>query len=164
MPRILWVYSIEEFKTEEQRLRHRKGKCSHSSNQLHRICKRGTSWAEQPSSLSSCLDRSYVIQLAICLFEIHVFEMDALVIKGSSRVWLCNPTDYNLPVSSVHGLFQARILEWVSISFSRGSSWPRDQTCISCIVGIFFTTEPPGKPNRCSKNAKFGPEQFLKTL
>ena len=42
--------------------------------------------------------------------------------------------------------FQARVLEWVAISFSRGSSWPRDQTCISCTGGRFFTTEPPGKP------------------
>ena len=40
--------------------------------------------------------------------------------------------DCSLPGSSVHGIFQARILEWVAISFSRGSSWPRDQTCISC--------------------------------
>ena len=77
---------IEEFKTEEQKLRCRKGKCSHSSNQLYRICKRGTSWVLLPSSLSSCLDRSYVIQLVICLFEMHVFEMDALVVKGSSHV------------------------------------------------------------------------------
>ena len=47
--------------------------------------------------------------------------------------------------SSVHGTSQARILEGVAISFSRGSSWPRDRTCISYITGGFFTTEPPGK-------------------
>ena len=46
---------------------------------------------------------------------------------------LCNPMDYSLPGSSVHGIFQARILKWVAISFSRGSSWPRDQTCVSCV-------------------------------
>ena len=39
---------------------------------------------------------------------------------------------YSPPGSSVHGMFQARILEWVAVSFSRGSSWPRDWTCISC--------------------------------
>ena len=50
------------------------------------------------------------------------------------------------PGSSVHGIFQARTLEWVAISFSRGSSWPRDWTHVSCIAGGFFTTEPPGKP------------------
>ena len=55
--------------------------------------------------------------------------------------------DYSLPESSVHGIFQARILGWVAISFTRGSSWPRDRTwvsCISCIAGRFFTTEPSG--------------------
>ena len=46
----------------------------------------------------------------------------------------------SLPGSSVHGISQARILEWIAISFSRGSSWPRDQTCISYIAGRFFTT------------------------
>ena len=45
---------------------------------------------------------------------------------------LCNPMDYGLPGSSVHGIFQARILEWVPFSPSRGSSQPRDQTHISC--------------------------------
>ena len=43
-----------------------------------------------------------------------------------------------LPGSSVHGILQARILEWVAIPFSRGSSWPRDQTQVPCMEGIFF--------------------------
>ena len=50
---------------------------------------------------------------------------------------LCDPLDCSLPGSSVHGILQARILEWVAISFSRGSSGPRDGTWISCIVGRF---------------------------
>ena len=50
-----------------------------------------------------------------------------------SCLTLCNPMDWGPPGSSVHGISQARILEWVAISFSRGSSWPRDQTCVSCI-------------------------------
>ena len=45
----------------------------------------------------------------------------------------CEPMDCSLPGSSVHGILQARILEWVAISFSRGSSWPGDWTCISRI-------------------------------
>ena len=45
---------------------------------------------------------------------------------------LCNPTDCSPPGSSVHGILQARILEWVAISSSRGSSQPRDQTRVSC--------------------------------
>ena len=58
----------------------------------------------------------------------------------------CDPVDCRLPGSSVHGIFQARILKWVAISFSRGSSQPRDWTHISHTAGRFFTTEPPGKP------------------
>ena len=46
---------------------------------------------------------------------------------------LCDPMVCSLPGSSVHGTFQASILEWVTISFSRGSSWPRDWTHIFCI-------------------------------
>ena len=46
---------------------------------------------------------------------------------------LCNPVNYNPPGSSVHGISQARILEWYAISFCRGSSQPRDWTYISCI-------------------------------
>ena len=65
---------------------------------------------------------------------------------------LHDPMDCSSPGSSVYGIFQARILEWAAISYSRGSSQPRDQTCISCISCIstlavrFFTTVPPGKP------------------
>ena len=54
--------------------------------------------------------------------------------------------DCSPPCSCVHGILQARKLEWVAISFSRGSSPPRDQTHISCLAGGVFTTEPPGKP------------------
>ena len=57
----------------------------------------------------------------------------------------CYPIDYSPPGSSVHGISQAGILEWVAISFSRRSSWPRDQTCVSCLAGGFFNTEPSGK-------------------
>ena len=56
--------------------------------------------------------------------------------------------DCSLPGSSVHGILQARILEWIAISFSRGSSWPRDQTQISCIAGRFFAIWAIGKSMR----------------
>ena len=46
---------------------------------------------------------------------------------------LCDPMDCTLPGSSVHGIFQTRILEWVAISFSRGSSWPKVISSISCV-------------------------------
>ena len=52
----------------------------------------------------------------------------------------------------VHGTFQARILEWVAISSSRGSSQPRDQTHASVSAGGFFTTEPLGNPIQTHRN------------
>ena len=52
---------------------------------------------------------------------------------------LCDRKDWNPPGSSVHGILQARILEWVVIPFSRGSSWPKDLTQVSHIVGRFFS-------------------------
>ena len=55
------------------------------------------------------------------------------------KLFFCDPIDCNLPGSSVHGIFQARILEWLAISFSRGSSRPRDQTQVSCIAVRLFT-------------------------
>ena len=51
---------------------------------------------------------------------------------------LCDPMDWSLPGSSIHGIFRARVLEWVAISFSRGSSRPRDPTQVSHIVGSRF--------------------------
>ena len=63
-----------------------------------------------------------------------------------SYLTLCNPADCSPPGSSVHGISQARILEWVATSSSRGSSRPRDWTQVSSIAGRLFTTEPQGKP------------------
>ena len=51
----------------------------------------------------------------------------------------------NPPGSSVHGILQSGILEWVAISFSRGSSWAKDQTWVSCIENRLLTSEPPRK-------------------
>ena len=52
---------------------------------------------------------------------------------------LCDPVGYNLPGSSIHGILQVRVLEWVAISFSRESSRPKDRTRVSCIAGRHFT-------------------------
>ena len=59
-----------------------------------------------------------------------------------SRPTLFNFMDYSLPSSSVYGILQARILEWVAIPFSRGSSQPKDQNRVSYIAGRLFTPEP----------------------
>ena len=65
-----------------------------------------------------------------------------------SGLTLCDPMDCSLEGSFVPGVLQARTLEWVSMPFSRGASWPRDWNHISCgswTAGRFFTTEPLGK-------------------
>ena len=67
-------------------------------------------------------------------------ELKSLLIKVKvkSRPTLCDPLDCSLPDFSVHGILQARILEWVAISLSRGSSRPRDRTQVSRIGGRHF--------------------------
>ena len=65
-----------------------------------------------------------------------------------SYLTLCNPMDCSPPASSVHEIFQARILAWVAISFSRGFSWPRDQTHVLCLLhwqAGSLPVVPPGK-------------------
>ena len=72
------------------------------------------------------------------------------VLVAQSCLTLCDPIDCSPPGSSVHGILQPRILEWVTISFSWGSSWPRDWTQVSCIVSLQANSslsEPSGKPN-----------------
>ena len=67
----------------------------------------------------------------------------SVCMHAQSCLILCNPMDCSTQVFSVHGIFQARILEWIAISFSRKSSQPRDQTCISymsVLAGKFFTS------------------------
>ena len=58
---------------------------------------------------------------------------------AQSCLTLCDPMECSLPGSSVHGIFQEIVLEWIAISFSRGSSRPRDQTPVSHIVDRCFT-------------------------
>ena len=73
-----------------------------------------------------------------------------LLLSHFSHVWLFyDPMECSPPGSSVHGISPERILEWVAMPSSRGSSQPRDWTHISCvsfIAGGFFTTGPLGKP------------------
>ena len=102
-------------------------------------------WTDFHSSRILC----YEISKGGCLFEIgskqilwskfcHVLtEICILYMFGvQSCPVLCDPMDCSPPGSSVHGIFQAEILEWISISFSKGSSQPRNQTQVSSIAGI----------------------------
>ena len=64
---------------------------------------------------------------------------------GQSSLTLWDSMNSSLPGSSVHGIFQARLLEWVATSYSRGYSKPKDWTLVSCVADEFFTAEPLGK-------------------
>ena len=67
---------------------------------------------------------------------------------------LCDPVDCSPLGSSVRGILKVRILEWVAIYFSRGSSQPRDRTQVSYLASGFFTAEPPGKHWKSFENNK----------
>ena len=92
--------------------------------------------------LGGCCFSSWVENFFKCLFL-------CCCLVAKTCLTLCDSLDYSLPGSSVYEISKTRILERVIISFSRGASWPRDQTHVSCIqsvIGRFFTGEPPGKP------------------
>ena len=76
-------------------------------------------------------------------FILHVSSLVCLL----SRVWLY-PMDCSPPGSSAQGIFQARIMQWGAISYSRGSSWPRDQTLIFCLADRFFITSITWEANK----------------
>ena len=76
------------------------------------------------------------------LDEVVIFQVKRESEVAQSCPTLCNPMDYSPPGSSVHGILQARILEWVAISFSRGSSEPRSPT----LQVDALPSEPQGKP------------------
>ena len=88
-------------------------------------------------------NRSQVPRIAGGFFT-SIYCCCCLVAKSCQT--LCNPMDSSPPGSSVHGISQVRILEWVDVSFSRGFSRSRDQTRISCLAGGLFITEPSRKP------------------
>ena len=73
------------------------------------------------------------------LWGCQVWKVKLKVLAAQSCQTLYKSTDSSLPGSSVHGILKARILEWVATSFSRGFSWSRDWTWVSCIAGRFFT-------------------------
>ena len=78
-----------------------------------------------------------------CFIGLCSSSVAVLVTQFCPTVW--DPTDCSPPGSSVHGILQERILEWIAVPFSRGSSWPRDRTQVSCIAGKFFTIWATGK-------------------
>ena len=115
-------------------------------------------WEEESScarerTVLPCLFKM-MTRLAEWLSEIN-HKVNMLVTQSSPT--LCNSLDYIPPGSFVCGILQARILEWISIPFSRGSSWPRGQTKVSCIAGRFLTVWAMhlSLPHRISYNLYF---------
>ena len=94
------------------------------------------------------------ISLGLVLFPSEIFLLLLCGMHMCAKslqlcLTLCDPIDCSPPGSSVHGILQLRILEWAAIPFSRGVSWPRDQTHISfvsCIDACSLPLVPPGKP------------------
>ena len=80
------------------------------------------------------------------VWVLYIFHM--CVLLAQSCPTLCDPTDCSPPGFSVHGILQARILEWIAIPFSRGTSQPRNRTLVSCVAGRFFTVWATGTPFR----------------
>ena len=90
----------------------------------------------QYSCLENSMDRGGSLSTILNCF----LEFRFLIYKVTqSCPTFSNPVDCSPPGSSVHEIFQTRILEWVATSFSRGSSGPRDRTQVSCIGGRLFT-------------------------
>ena len=101
-------------------------------------------WKSKPTGVK-LLPLTFLEHLLFAVFEMPwVLRQKPLLmvkvkVKSLSCVTLCSPMDCSLPGFSVHRIFQARVLEWVAIPFSRRSSWPRDWTQVSRIVGRRFT-------------------------
>ena len=94
---------------------------------------------------------TYWVKISLYLLKFHPLaltlywlSMNIKSVKSESEVaqlclTLCDPMDCSLPGFTVHGIFQARILEWVATAFSKRSSWPRDGNQVSHIAGKCFT-------------------------
>ena len=78
-----------------------------------------------------------------------LFDVSLVVVYSPSCVRLLWPMDCSLLGSPVHGILQARILEWVAIPFSRKASQPRNRTQVSCIAGRLFTDWATWEANNC---------------
>ena len=99
----------------------------HLSKNLWRVA-----WSSESLSLHllAQLWGYFLVFYTFCESEWVKFDQSCLTV--------CDPMDHSLPGSFVHGILKARILEWVAIPFSSGTSQPRDQTPVSCIAGRFF--------------------------
>ena len=138
--------------------------CSLPGSSVHGISQaRILEWVAISSSRGSSRSRDWThVSCIPCIagrFFIHwaTWEaLDSIEVKWrevtQSCPTLCDPMDCSLPGSSVHGIFQAIVLEWIAISFSKGSSQSRDRTRVSRIVDRRFTVW-------AAKNKRLTPEE-----
>ena len=88
----------------------------------------------------------HTVMYSILVVMYRCEEKNVKILVTQLCLTLCDPMGCSLPGSSVHGILQARILEWVAIPYSRGSFQPRDQTQSSALQTDSLPSEPPGKP------------------
>ena len=100
---------------------------------------------DQTSQPAGCTQSQGAGGRQLCV-NLKIPSLGSSVLVAQLCLILCDPMIYSPPSSSVHGIFQARILEWVAIPFSRESSLPRDRTLVSALQADSFTPEPQGKP------------------
>ena len=112
----------------------------HKTFQESLVHSSGISWAEESYFLWHFFLCLYPKNQPLSHLSLCVFSFLCIFIYMCLDAQLClilfNPIDYSPPGSPVHGILQVRILEWVVISYSRGSCWPRDWTHISCVSCI----------------------------
>ena len=106
-----------------------------------------------------CLSLSYMY--VYIHTHTHTHTHTCVCVCAQSCPTLCDPMDCSLSGSSVHGILHAKILEWVAMPSSRGSSRRRDGTHVSCISGEFFTAEPPRKHIPEITSLQFQPKTLL---
>ena len=92
-------------------------------------------------------EMDFFVWLSICFQKLMRGARILLCLVAQSRLTLCDPMDCSPQGSSVHGILQARILEWVVIPFSRGTSQPRDRTQSPILQADSLPSEPQGKPH-----------------
>ena len=112
-----------------------------SFNDRSQLLSTSKGWLLRSSSskLLSPLQNFLNLQCTVCSLAVPGPDVLKWSEVAQSCPTLCHTMDWSLTGSSVHGIFQATVLEWVAISFSRGSSRLRDWTHVSCIAGGCFT-------------------------
>ena len=135
---VLWKPGLKDFEHHLASMWN-EWNCAISSNILWHCPSLGLEWK---LTFSSPVSKCWVFQICWhtkCSTLTALSFMYVKVLVAQLCLTLCNHTDCSPSGSSAHRILQERILEWVAIPFSRGSSQPRDQTRFSCIIGRFFT-------------------------